>query len=108
MTDRVQIRTRRSALAEKVQREVQETVVLRNEEVIAVLPEGDPLAYVLQLSTSELLAMRERLRPVLESRPEVRALLEALIHYRLQRGAKGDHRQLTDGCGGKRGREALS
>ncbi len=107
MPDRVQIRTRRSALAEKVQREVQETVVLRNEEVVAVLPEGDPLAYVLQLSTGELLAVRERLRPVLQSRPEVRTLLEALIHYRLQRGSKADHRQLTGRCGGRRGREAL-
>lgn len=85
MTDHVQIQTRRSALTEKVQREVTETVVLRNEEVVAVLPEGDPLAYVLQLSTGELLELREKLRPILETRPELRSLLEALIQYRRQR-----------------------
>lgn len=84
MPDHVQIRTRRSALTEKVQREVQETVVLRNEEVVAVLPEGDPLAYVLQLSAGELLELREKLRPILEARPEIRSLLEALIQYRRQ------------------------
>ena len=88
MADNVQIRTRRSALTEKVQREVRETVILRNEEVVAVLPEGDPLAYVLQLSADELSELRERLRPILESRPEVRALLEALIEYRRQRRQK--------------------
>lgn len=82
MADRVRIQTRRSALAEKVQREVRETVVLRNQEVVAVLAEGDPMAYVLELSTGELMKLREKLRPILESRPEVRSLIEALIEYR--------------------------
>jgi PHD/YefM family antitoxin component YafN of YafNO toxin-antitoxin module len=82
MADRVRIQTRRSALAEKLQREVRETVVLRNQEVVAVLPEGDPMAYVLDLSAGELLELREKLRPILESRPELRSLLEALIEYR--------------------------
>lgn len=85
MPDHVEIRTRRSALTEKVQREVRETVVLRNEEVVAVLPEGDPLAYVLQLSAGELSELREKLRPILESRPDIRSLLEAVIQYRQQR-----------------------
>ncbi len=85
MPDHVEIRTRRSALTEKVQREVRETVVLRNEEVVAVLPEGDPLAYVLQLSAGELSELREKLRPILESRPDIRSLLEAVIQYRRQR-----------------------
>ena len=97
MPDRVQIRTRRSALTEKVQREVMETVVLRNEEVVAVLPEGDPLAYVLQLPTGELLDLREKLRPVLEARPEVRSRLVALIQYRRQRRRKNNHVELNGG-----------
>jgi hypothetical protein len=88
--DRVQIRTRRSALTEKVQREVMETVVLRNEEVVAVLPEGDPLAYLLQLSAGGLLELRLKLRPILESRPALRSLLDALIQYRRQRRRRND------------------
>jgi len=92
MTDRVRIQTRRSVLAEKVQREVRETVVLRNQKVVAVLPEGDPMAYVLELSAGELLELREKLRPILESRPELRSLLEALIEYRrsASAGRRGD------------------
>jgi PHD/YefM family antitoxin component YafN of YafNO toxin-antitoxin module len=91
MTDRVRIETRRSALAEKVQREVRETVVLRNQEVVAVLPEGDPMAYALSLSADELLELREKLRPILKSRPQLRSLLEALIEH--QRPARnGRHR----------------
>ena len=95
--DHVQIRTRRSALTEKVQREVMETVVLRNEEVVAVLPEGDPLAYALELPTGELLELRDRLRPILESRPALRSLLDALIQYRRQRQRRNDHRAPNGG-----------
>jgi len=90
----VQIRTRRSALTEKVQREVMETVVLRNEEVVAVLPEGDPLAYLLQLPAGGLLELRQRLRPILESRPALCSLLDALIQYRRQRRRRNDHRAI--------------
>jgi hypothetical protein len=100
MTDRVEIQTRRSALAEKVQREVQETVVLRNQEVVAVLPEGDPMAYVLGLSAGELAELREKLRPILESRPEIRSLLDALIEYRRPAGAGrsgGNHERGLNG-----------
>ena len=82
MTDRVEIQTRMSVLAGKVQREVRETVVLRNQEVVAVLPEGDPMVHVLELSADELLELREKLRPILEARPELGSLLEALIEYR--------------------------
>ena len=89
----VKILTRRSALTEKVQREVLETVVLRNEEVVAVLPEGDPLAYVLGLSAGELLELREKLHPILEARPQVRSLVEALIEYRKPSSRKNHQRQ---------------
>jgi hypothetical protein len=95
--DHVQILTRRSALTEKVQREVMETVVLRNEEVVAVLPEGDPLVYVLELPAGELLELRDKLRPILESRPELRSLLDALIQYRRQRRRRNDHRAPNGG-----------
>jgi hypothetical protein len=100
--DHVEILTRKSALTEKVQREVMETVVLRNEEVVAVLPEGDPLVYVLELPTGELLELRDKLRPILESRPELRSLLDALIQYRRQRQRRNDHR--TPNGGGKSAR----
>jgi hypothetical protein len=93
----VEIRTRRSALTEKVEREVMETVVLRNEEVVAVLPEGDPLAYVLELSTGELITLRDKLRPILETRPTLRSLLDALIQYRRQRRRRNDHRMPNGG-----------
>jgi hypothetical protein len=93
----VQIQTRRSALTEKVQREVMETVVLRNEEVVAVLPEGDPLAYVLKLSTAELMELQDRLRPILGSRPALGSLLDALIQYRRQRRRRNDHRMPNGG-----------
>ena len=91
MSNGVKILTRRSALTEKVQREVLETVVLRGEEVVAVLPEGDPLAYVLGLSAGELLELREKLRPILEARPQVRSLVEALIEYREPSGRVNNH-----------------
>jgi hypothetical protein len=108
MPDHVQIRTRRSALTEKVQREVRETVVLRNEVVVAVLPEGDPLVYVLHLPTSELLELQESLRPVLDCRPQLRSLLEALIQYRRQRRRKSSHGGPNGGWQSPgRGREAL-
>jgi hypothetical protein len=100
LSDGIKILTRRSALTEKVQREVRETVVLRNEEVVAVLPEGDPLAYVLGLSADELLELRDKLRPILESRPEVRSLVEALIEYRGPAKAgrrRSNHRRAHDG-----------
>jgi hypothetical protein len=95
MADRVEIQTRKSALTEKVQREVLETVVLRNETVVATLSEGDPLAYVLELSTGELLQLRRKLHPILGSRPELRSLLEALIEYRSQHRRRNGHRVLN-------------
>ena len=105
--DRVQIQTRRSPLTEKVQREVMETVVLRNEEVVAVLPEGDPLAYVFKLSTSELLELQDKLRPILGSRPELRSLLEALIQYRRQCRRRNNHRSNDSSWNKVEGREAF-
>jgi hypothetical protein len=92
--DRVEIQTRRSALTEKVQREVTETVVLRDKEVVAVLSEGDPLEYVLELSTDELVEVRDKLRPILKSRPGLHSLLDALIQYRRQRQGRNSHRTI--------------
>jgi hypothetical protein len=103
----VQIRTRRSALTEKVQREVMETVVLRNEEVVVVLSEGDPLAYVFKLSTGELLELRDKLRPILGSRPQLRSLLEALIQYRRQCRRRNNHRSIDNSWNKVEGREAF-
>ena len=92
--DRVEIQTRRSALTEKVRREVKETVVLRDKEVVAVVSEGDPLEYVLELSADELVELRDKLRPILESRPALRSLLDALIQYRRQRRRRNNHQKI--------------
>jgi len=59
-----------------------ETVILRDDEVVAVLPEGDPLRYALQLPVDDLWSMRESLAPVLERRPRIKTVLEALIEYK--------------------------
>ena len=91
--DRIEIQTRRSALTEKVRREVKETVVLRDKEVVAVVSEGDPLEYVLELSADELVELRDKLRPIFESRPALRSLLDALIQYRRQRRRGNNHRK---------------
>jgi hypothetical protein len=82
MATRVQIKNRRSSLSDKVNREVMETVVLRNGEVVAVLSEGDPLGYTLQLSADQLGSLREGLGNVLNARPQLRRLLDALIEHK--------------------------
>jgi len=85
-----------------------ETVVLRNEEVVAVLSEGDPLAYVLELSTGELLKLRDKLRPILGSRPALGSLLDALIEYRRQGRRRDNHQTINGRQNNAQGREASS
>jgi hypothetical protein len=82
MATRVQIKNRRSSLSDKVNREVMETVVLRDGEVVAVLSEGDPLGYTLQLSADQLGSLKKGLGNVLNARPQLRRLLEALIEHK--------------------------
>ncbi|HZP26130.1 MAG TPA: hypothetical protein VFB90_03690 [Dehalococcoidia bacterium] len=64
---------------------VQETVILRDGVLVAALPEGDPLHYLLELSTPQLKAMRERLRPLFAKHTNLQSILEAILEYK--RGA---------------------
>jgi len=57
-------------------------VILRDDEVVAVLPEGDPLCRTLELSVEELRSIRVNLARVLEKRPRVKEVLEAIIEYK--------------------------
>jgi hypothetical protein len=81
-TARVEIKSRRSSLSDKVSREVRETVVLQDGREVAVLSEGDPLCYTLQLSADELGSLKQGLGNVLSARPQLKVLLEALIEYK--------------------------
>lgn len=81
MPARVRVHTRRTGLASSKSRKT-ETVILRDDEVVAVLPEGDPLRYLLQLPADRLQSMRQNLAPVLETRPRVKAVLEAIIEHK--------------------------
>lgn len=81
MVARVRLETRQAGSGRSNVRK-RETVILRDGEVVAVLPEGDPLRYTLELSVDELRAMRVNLASVLEKRPRVREVLEAIIEYK--------------------------
>jgi len=61
-------------------------VILRDDEVVAVLPEGDPLRYALELPLEQLQSMRVNLARVLEKRPTVKKVLEAIIEYKENAG----------------------
>ena len=89
MPARVRLGTRRRSNPAAFQGELEEMVILRDDEVVAVLPEGDPLRYVLQLPVDELWSMRESLAPVLERRPRIKRVLEALIEYKEGQAGEG-------------------
>jgi hypothetical protein len=82
MSTRVRLETRRRSDSAAFRGELEETVILRDEEVVAVLPEGDPLRYGLELSAEELRLLRVSLGCVVKTRPRVRQILEALIEYK--------------------------
>jgi hypothetical protein len=82
MSPKIQIRTQRSGLADKINHDLHETVVLRDGEVVAILPDGDPLCYALQLSAQELEHLRAGMGPNLQKRPRLKILLETLIEYK--------------------------
>jgi hypothetical protein len=89
MPAKVRLRTRRRSDPAAFQGELEETVILRDDEVVAVLPEGDPLRYALQLPLDELWSMRESLALVLERRPRIKRVLEALIEYKEEQTGEG-------------------
>jgi len=90
MSARVRLGTRRRSDRAAFQGELEETVILRDNEVVAVLPEGDPLRYALQLPLDELWSMRESLAPLLERRPRIKRVLEALIQYKEEQTGSGN------------------
>jgi hypothetical protein len=82
MSARVRLAIHRRSDPAAFRGDLEETVILRNEEVVAVLPEGDPLRYVLELSAEKLRLLRANLGSVVETRPRVRETLDALIEYK--------------------------
>jgi hypothetical protein len=89
MPAKVRLRTRRRSDPAAFQGELEATVILRDDEVVAILSEGDPLRYALQLPLDELWSMRESLAPVLERRPRIKRALEALIEYKEEQTGEG-------------------
>ncbi len=89
MPAKVRLDNRRRSDPAAFQGELKETVILRDDEVVAVLPEGDPLRYALQLPLDELWSMRESLAPVLERRHRIKRILEALIEYKEEQTGDG-------------------
>jgi hypothetical protein len=88
VTARVRLENRRAGPA-RARRNQQETVILRDDEVVAVLPEGDPLRHALELPIEELRSMRVNLARVLDNRPRVKKVLEAIIEYKQDAGFEG-------------------
>lgn len=72
----------RTAQAKLVEYGGKETLIMRDGEVVAVLAEGDPLLYLLQLPVGRLRTMRRRLEPVLKRRRFERSIFEAILEYR--------------------------
>ena len=82
MSARVRLETRRRSDPAAFRGKLEETVILRDGEVVAVLPEGDPLRYGLELSAEELRLLKASLGTVVQTRPHVKEVLEALIEYK--------------------------
>ena len=82
MSARVRLQTRHRSDPAAFRGKLEETVILRDEEVVAVLTEGDPLRYGLELSAEELRLLKASLGSVVRTRPHVKEVLEALIEYK--------------------------
>ena len=78
----IRVETRRRDVSAQGLGEVAETVILRHGQEIATLAPSDPLRYALKLPLDELRSLRRALGPVLERRPHVRRVLEAIIEYK--------------------------
>jgi hypothetical protein len=82
MSAKVRLETRRRSHPAGSQGELEETVILRDEEVVAVLPQGDGLRYLMQLSLEQLQLLKRKLGRMTEERPRLKEVLEALIEYK--------------------------
>lgn len=91
MPARVRLETRRRSDPAVFRGNLEETVILRDEEVVAVLPEGDPLRYGLELSAEELRLLKASLGAVVQTQPHVKRVLEALIEYKEAQTGRRKH-----------------
>jgi hypothetical protein len=69
-----------------------ETVILRDDEVVAVLPEGDPLCQTLGLPVEELKTIRVNFARALDRRPWVAKVVDAIIEYKEDAGRERSSR----------------
>ena len=87
MTTRVRLEIRQAGSGKSNGRK-KETVILRDDEVVAVLPEGDPLCHTLELPVEELKSIRLNFARALDRRPWVAKVVEAIIEYKEDAGRK--------------------
>jgi len=92
MSAKVRLETRRRGHPAGSQGELEETVILRDEEVVAVLPQGDGLRYLVQLSLEQLQLLKRKLGRMTEERPRLKEVLEALIEYEEEQTRGREHR----------------
>lgn len=81
MAARVRLQTRQAGSG-RSNSSKKETVIFRDDEVIAVLPEGDPLCQTLELPVEELRSIRVRFASAIDRRPWVAKVVEAMIEYK--------------------------
>jgi len=91
MSARVRLETRHRNDPTAFRGKLEETVILRDGEVVAVLPEGDPLRYGLELAAEELRLLKASLGAVVQTRPHVKEVLEALIEYKEGQTREREH-----------------
>lgn len=58
---------------------------MREQDVVAVLPDGDPISYLLHLPLDRLQNLQRNLTGVLHTRPRLKMVMEALIEYQRER-----------------------
>jgi hypothetical protein len=85
MSATVRLETRRRDDPAASRGELEEMVILRDEEVVAVLAQGDGLRYLVRLSLEQLRLLKGKLGRMSEERPRLKEVLEALIEYKEQR-----------------------
>jgi hypothetical protein len=91
MSATVRLETRRRGDPAASGGELEETVIFKNEEVVAVLPQGDGLRYLVHLSLEQLRLLKGKLSRISEERPRLKGVLEALIEYKEEETRGQEH-----------------
>jgi hypothetical protein len=91
MSAKVRLETRRRSHPAGSQGELEETVIFRNEEIVAILPQGDGLRYLVHLSLEQLRLLKGKLGRMSEERPRLKKVLEALIEYKEEETRGREH-----------------